>query len=305
MSDNYLTRDFIKEKKLMILSVTKRCNLACEYCRKYNNGTYDVLSKISDNLELEEDTWERIDKIARENNVAEIMFTGGEPFEYRKTVELCEFLTNRNHHVSIHTNGVSKNIDYVLGKFKEKELLPDFHVSTELFEEHQKELRGAELPIGFIKKSIAQGHRVELKVTLNNLLLQKIDDLKECLYDWVDLGVESIRIQPLVDVNSKMRRDITLTEGFIKVVEMLVDFKQNDKVLSNVLRNNDVSFEALLKVLRHEKVNEKIIHQCCADKGIVFVTTNLELKNCKTIWNRNPKQNCMQYFDLVCCGFLS
>jgi MoaA/NifB/PqqE/SkfB family radical SAM enzyme len=69
-----LKRDFLKDKKLVILSLTKRCNLLCKYCRTSKNW-YDTLSQHVNDIDLSKDKWEEIKQFYYENNIAEILLT--------------------------------------------------------------------------------------------------------------------------------------------------------------------------------------------------------------------------------------
>lgn len=305
MNNSYLKREFISDRKLIILAVTKKCNLSCEYCRKHPGAMYDVLSKNSCELYLKKDLWHNIIKIAKSNNVAEIMITGGEPFEYPYLLELCTFLIQNNIHVSIHTNGVSSQCERIIEEIASKELDIDFHLSTELFSELQRELRGCELPINFIKRAISADKSIELKVTITSRMLEYKEILLKKLYEWVDLGIESIRFQPVIKVNDAMRAGIELTEDSIVLIDMIEEFMISDYRLKDVIRNKPASFDATRKVLRNEKIDQDLIDQCCAQNAIIFIQTDEKVGNCKTIWNKKDECNCIDCFDLVCCGFLS
>ena len=64
---NLLKRDFIKEKKLVILSLTKRCNLLCTYCRS-SKSWYDSLSQFVDDVDLSKENWPKIKEFYFSNN---------------------------------------------------------------------------------------------------------------------------------------------------------------------------------------------------------------------------------------------
>ena len=305
MNHSHLKREFINERKLIILAVTKKCNLSCEYCRKHSGAMYDVLSKNSTELHLKKESWHRILEIAKSNNAAEVMVTGGEPFEYPYLIELCKYLVENNIHVSIHTNGVSPMCEKTLDKIALAGFDIDFHLSTELFSELQQDLRGCELPIKFIKKAISINKNIELKVTITSKMLNYKDILLKTLLEWVDLGIVSIRFQPVIKVNSAMREGIELTEDSIILIDMIEEFMVSDSRLKDVIRNKPASFEATKRVLRNIEINQSIIDQCCAQDAIIFIQTDEKVGNCKTIWNKNENGNCIDCFDMVCCGFLA
>lgn len=305
MNRSYLKREFINNRKLIILGVTKKCNLACEYCRKHPGAIYDVLSKKSTELQLKKESWNRIIEIAKINNAAEVMITGGEPFEYPYLVELCKYLINNSIHVSIHTNGVSPFFERVLDEIALAALDIDFHLSTELFPTLQRELRGCELPISFIKKATSIGRNIELKVTITEKMLSYKETLLEKLYEWVDLGVASIRFQPVIKINDAMRDGIELTKNSIVLIDLIEEYMQHDSRLQGIIRNNRASFEATRRILQNDVITKDIVEQCCAKNAIIFIQTDEIIGDCKTIWNKDENCDCVDCFDMVCCGFLA
>jgi hypothetical protein len=39
------------------------------------------------------------------------------------------------------------------------------------------------------------------------------------------------------------------------------------------------------------------------DKKIIFLDTDLNIKNCKTVWSRDLNKKCSEFFDFICCWF--
>src|SRR4030042_2500386 len=211
----YLKRDFLKEQKLIILSVTKRCNLCCKYCRT-NDIWYDILGQKSEVLDLHKEKWTELLDIYHNKNAGEILITGGEPAEYPLLKDFLLFLNKNGIRFSIHTNGVSKKWSDILLFLKNNNLNPDIHLSIELFPELQKELRGgSDLPLKFIANVKKLGLLLELKINLHQKLLSYKNQLENSLYFWIDKGVNSMFFQPIVPVGNNFPTRLKLDKSFI------------------------------------------------------------------------------------------
>lgn len=300
---NHIKREFISNRKLMILSLTKRCNLSCVYCRVTPDEWYDMLSKDSELIDFPEDRWEDLVEYYRKNNVAEILLTGGEPIEYPLIDKFLLFLKKNDIVFSIHTNGMSLKWSGILDFMFANNLKPNIHLSTELFKEHQAVLRGADLPLELIEKAISSGFLVELKVTLNALLLCKIKELTTVFEKWINTGIVSIRFQPIVPLGDNFDNSLLLDEEFVPVVEFIRNYQNQEPLAKDVFRNSSFSYQALIDCLRG--VHSKCFAECNALDGIVFITPDFQFLNCKSLWNKDEKKSCDELFDLVCCGFLS
>lgn len=302
---NHLKRIFLKEEKIIILSVTKRCNLCCVYCRKDANSWYDNLSKNSDSLDLPKSKWDELVEVCRKNNIADILLTGGEPFEYPLIKEFCLFLKDNNIKFSIHTNGVSPKAEDVLDFLLENKINPNIYISTEVFPEHQKLLRNSPLAYKIIEKAVSGGLLVELKVVLNSLLLEKEKEILPALKSWVDKGITSIKFQPIVPVtDNAMINKLALDKNFIPLVEMLMNAQLNDETLKKVFRNTMQSHQALINYLSGFTPQGECFYKCEAFNKIIFITPDFNFLNCKSLWNKDENVSCDKLFDLVCCGFL-
>jgi len=66
------------------------------------------------------------------------------------------------------------------------------------------------------------------------------------------------------------------------------------------IRNSLQSLEAPIKLLNKGDIS-CIAYNCNMDKKIIFLDTDLNIKNCKTIWNRDLNKKCSDFFDFICC----
>ncbi len=292
-------------EKQILQAVTQKCNLACEYCRRYSGNKYDMLSKEGNAIELEQNKWSLVKDIVAKNNIKRIMLTGGEPLEYSLLKEYCKYLLSIGVKVIIHTNGLSGKGMGFLDTIHGLNMNIEFHVSSELFLDIQRDLRGNRLPSEFIARCKLYGYNVRLKVTMTNLLKTKIDELEDCFYWWRKIGVSTIVFQPVVYVNDKTRKDIYLTPEFIKVINKIEELRNTNVELKNMLCNSKESLQALKQILNGEKVSIEIIKKCITYKKMISLDTDLKLGNCKSLWNKGEDIPCQKCFDLVCCGFIA
>lgn len=297
----YLKRGFIGEQKLAILSVTKRCNLRCKYCRT-QDAWYDVLGQKSEVVDLPKEKWKKVVGICR--SAGEILITGGEPAEYPLLKEFLYFLTENRIRFSLHTNGVSEKWTDILIFFKNNNLHPDIHLSTELFADLQKEMReGSELPLQFIVDVKKLGMLLELKITLHQRLLPYIHQLKKNLYAWIEKGVDSIFFQPIAPVGNYFPAGLELNQSFIPFLIKLKELKTKDPVLSKVIRKSEIGFDTIISLIEETNFYRTVAEKCKVCDQIFFLNPNLQVLNCKALWDRKKYVPCTEFFDFICCGF--
>lgn len=300
----YLKRDFLKEQKLIILSVTKRCNLCCKYCRT-DDVWYDTLGQKSVVLDLPKEKWANLLDIYRNANAGEILITGGEPAEYPLLKELIYFLNENKIRFSIHTNGISKKWPDILDFLKNNNLRPDIHLSTELFKELQKEMRGCELPLQFIASVKELDMLLELKINLHQLLLPYLDRLKANLYSWIEKRVDSIFFQPIAPLGNHFPAGLELNKSFISFLLKLKQLKSEDPVLNKIIRKSEIGFDTIISLIDGSDLYKKVAKKCDVYKKIFFLDPNLQMLNCKSLWGRKKNASCVDIFDFICCGFQS
>ncbi len=302
--EKYSEKNTLKSQKLIILSLTKRCNLHCIYCRTNPKNWYDKLSGSSEVIDLDKEQWDNLADFCKKNNIAEVLLTGGEPVEYPHFKELCLFLTSKGIKFSIHTNGVSLKWNGIIDLFNSYNIRPDIYLSLELFDDLQETLRGTKIPYDFLEKIIDCGFWVELKVTLTGLLLNKREVLLDKLEEWADKGISSIRFQPVVPVSEDTPNEVLLDESFISLVKLLEECQLNNKMVGSLFRHSNLSYLSIIDYLQGNSVNEKCANSCCAKNQIIFITPDYKFLNCQSLWGKDESKTCVELFDLVCCGFL-
>ena len=93
--------------KRVILELTYRCNLKCRMCTQYGNHTSDTSYKdmSAQKQELDIKEYKRIIDEAISMNINSCYITGGEPFLYKKILELISYIKQKGMYLSINPNG--------------------------------------------------------------------------------------------------------------------------------------------------------------------------------------------------------
>lgn len=302
-TDKFLKREFLEDQRLIILSVTKRCNLYCRYCRT-KDVWYDALGQKSEIIDIPKRKWRQVLNICRNANAGEVLVTGGEPAEYPLLKEFLHFLSENKMKFSLHTNGISKKWFDILNFFQDNNYYPDIHLSIELFEDLQKEMRGSSnLPLQFIVDVKKLGLLLELKINLHQKLLSYKDRLKENLYSWVERGVDSIFFQPIVPVGKNFPSGLEIDKSFIPFLLELKKLKVEDPTLSRVIRKSAIGLDVIISFIEQTNLYKETAEKCDVCNQIIFINPDLKILNCKTLWERERDVPCSKFFDFICCGF--
>ena len=301
-SNKYLKREFLEDQRLIILSVTKRCNLHCQYCRT-KDVWYDALGQKSEVVDLPKKKWRQVLDIYQNASAGEVLITGDEPTEYPLLKEFLYFLSENKIRFSLHTNGISKKWFDILNFFRNNNFHPDIHLSTELFEDLQKEMRGCELPLQFITNVKKLGMLLELKINLHQQLLPYFDQLKENLYSWREKGVDSIFFQPIVPLGDNFPAGLELNKSFIPFLIKLKELKSKDPFLNKIIRKSEIGFDVIISLIKGTNLYKEVAKKCNVDNKIIFLNPDFQKFNCKTLWGRKKNTSCSEFFDFICCGF--
>jgi len=300
----HVTRSFLKSRKLGIVSVTKRCNLSCVYCRGEMDEWYDVLSQNTNNIDLKKNDIPALVEICRKYDFAEILLTGGEPLEYPYFEELISALQSNGIIFSIHTNGFSKKWGRAFTVLRDKKIKPNIHLSSELFLGLQGDIRKCDqLPIDFLKKAVSEEMSVELKITIHKGIEKYVDQLEKTLMHWKMSGVKSFRFQPVVSTGKFFPKNLILDKKSVAIFEKLIDIKKNNREPSSVIRNSIDSFKTLISFLEKTDFHLSSAKKCNIKNQIVFINTDLKIMNCQEVWGKDSSKACVDIFDSVCCSF--
>ncbi|AKB47812.1 hypothetical protein MSKOL_2035 [Methanosarcina sp. Kolksee] len=294
---NRLRRNFLDRHRLMILSVTKICDRKCVYCRGSTQRPYDRLSESENDVFLDKRRWPEIVELCKEKDVVDILVTGGEPTLYPDLCGFAKHLEDNQLPFTLHTHGLNPRGMHFLEFCAANQLRPNIHVSSELFEDFQAELRHGILPLKFIHRAAKAGFKTELKVVLHDLFAGRENRIESQLSWWQEQGISSIRFQPAAPIDR-----VCSTEALLPTLEVLKSLKK-DVRFADFIRNSVESFNCTYALIKGTDGWMAAAQQCMASDKIIFLTTDLKTLNCKTLWGKPVRGNCNKLFDLVCCGF--
>ena len=300
----HLRREYLSDRRparLAIVSLTQTCDLACRYCRPAGENWYDRLAMNSSSRVLQRQHWSNLIELCHRNNVREILLTGGEPSLYPGLKDFLKLLRDERIFVSFHTHGLYKGWNALLDFLDDNRIRCNFHISSELFEDHQRTYRGCGMPFEFIKRLAERGRGVELKVVLHHQHLGKLGQFEDALKKWRDIGVNSIRFQPITPGNIPIPKELVLTSADVPIFSFLKSLKDKFEYV-DLIRNSADSFNASIKVITNDFVDD-IAEQCSIKDKILFWDTDLSQSDCMSLWGKSRCNSCSQHFDLVCCGY--
>ncbi len=192
-----------------LFTLTNKCNLRCVYC--FNNSG----SARTDELASAE--WLELIAQADDIGVQKIHLSGGEPFAHQGAVAMLRELKRRDMLVEIATNGTwsysTEVFDLLAGSRVD--------VSLDTIEEatYQRLTGSTALlkVIDNIRKFIAMGASVSVKVCVTRLNYQRIGDLYGLLADLgvADVGLAAYTTSP----SGRGGDDLSLTEAMIAEVQ--------------------------------------------------------------------------------------
>jgi len=286
--------------RLLILSVTKCCNLACKYCKTGKDFIYDKLSSAANIVNFSKEDFPKIKDICLKFNIKEVTLTGGEPVEYPYLIDLMAFFQENQIRFSLHTNGTSKNWDKTIIFFKEHNLFPDIHLSTELLDDLQKDVRGTYIPYALMQQLTDLGCNIELKVTIHQKFLPYTEQLPNILDKFIKAGINSIRIQPVFfpcGISSPLKLNKSSSLIFKKFLELKTISKYN-----KFIRNSEESLLLTIEMLEADDISLVKKPTCVGKDKVIFMQPDGKTINCLELWG---KKDCTKEFDLVCCGFVA
>ena len=117
----------------VILELTSRCNLNCKMCYVHNSVNQDVISK-----ELSTEQWKRIIDEAVDCGMLFTTLTGGECLLRRDFKELYLYLYNKGMHITVFSNAVLMNNEYVefFSKYPPREIQVSIYGSNNSYYEN-------------------------------------------------------------------------------------------------------------------------------------------------------------------------
>jgi hypothetical protein len=304
MASDLGSQKYSRTSRHCILSITSRCNLRCLYCRGSIGRSYDTLSQEAENLDLPMSKWHTLVETFAKFHVQDVLLPGGEPLEYPFLKDLLLLLKSIGMDFALHTNGFSKRWSETLGFLSSSALRPRLVLSTELFADMQEEIRECRsLPVDFVETARRYGFDIQLKIVLHQGLVCYDDRIAEVLRFWIGKGVDSIRFQPVFATSDSFPKSLILSQEAIPMLRMLRDLKLSGGVFGDAILNSPSNLDLLIGLLYNEKPQSERINGCSVKETYVFITPDVKILNCLSLWGHDRMLPCENLFDATCCCF--
>ncbi len=212
---------------LMDISVTKRCNLNCDYCSACAEPSYDSSKELS----LEE--FKVIFKEINDLNVHRISLAGGEPFVREDFIDILAEATKYRFSTIINTNGIL--IDDEMAKTLTKFNFDRICVTLDGSKSEIHDLHRGKGTFNKVIKGINYLKRYNLPVsTLFTLNDSNMNDLIDCIKLNESLGIEYMTAMVLCPTGRASNGELLLTKE--KWYPLFMK-------LTNMLKNNEIKLK--------------------------------------------------------------
>ena len=158
--------------------LTPRCNLDCKMCYVHNQDSNGLREK-----ELSTETWKRIFDEAYDSGMLFATLTGGECLLRADFKELYLHLWNKRVYMTVFTNGVLLNEEYVkfFKRYKPRKIQISLYGSDEAGYMRVTGHRGFEKTVTAIRRLQEEGIHVEVAITLSSYMKEDyISILRYC-----------------------------------------------------------------------------------------------------------------------------
>ena len=158
--------------------LTPRCNLDCKMCYVHNQDSNGLREK-----ELSTETWKRIFDEAYDSGMLFATLTGGECLLRADFKELYLHLWNKRVYMTVFTNGVLLNEEYVkfFKRYKPRKIQISLYGSDEAGYMQVTGHRGFEKTVTAIRRLQEEGIHVEVAITLSSYMKEDyISILRYC-----------------------------------------------------------------------------------------------------------------------------
>jgi MoaA/NifB/PqqE/SkfB family radical SAM enzyme len=269
--------------EFIIFDITHQCNLRCAICEIRNDDskkelkTYEVKGLILQ---------------AKEWGVKEFVLSGGEALLRPDIFEIINFVSGKNYHLGILTNGILLDDSFI------RKLSPylingalSLSISLDaLTPRIHDEIRGTE---GSFDRTLA-GLKIlsELKKshdkvnfnTISIILNANLEELASLADFLKSLDLNSIQFQPLLANNLVMKERSNRARYWIpkerfpvldKTIDQLIDFKQKNP---HLLRNSENNLRLIKQYFRGALASDQI--SCSYASKTMLITTNGDVTTC-------------------------
>lgn len=217
-------RQFYSAPCLIDISITKRCNLCCEYC--YASASPQIDSNEELTVEEFKDIFKQIDDL----NVHRISLSGGEPFVRNDFFNILEeavkykFCTIINTNATLITDSIAKR----LTKYNFDRICVTLDGSNAKTHDFYRGSGSFEKTLAGIKNLKKYNLPVSTLFTLNN---NNIENLIDCIKFNEDLGIEYMSVMVLCPTGRASSKDLLVKkEQWYQVFMKLTDMKVNNEI---------------------------------------------------------------------------
>lgn len=219
----FTLRNFYKSPALVDISITNRCNLACNFC-------YASAGCASSKDEVSKERLFRLFDELDEMNVHRVSLTGGEPLIREDFFDLLEYFCKKRFAKVLNTNGTLINVEtaHKLSQFNLDRICVSLDGSNE---ENHERIRGK----GTFKKTIIgiqNMQKYNLPVsTLFTLHNNNAHDLIETIKLNEMLGIEYMSVMVVCPTGRAAHNDVTLTpDVWYPIFDRLTTMKKNNEI---------------------------------------------------------------------------
>lgn len=212
----------------VVLNLTNNCNLSCLHC--FNNSPNQCIKNVNDLSDIK--ILSIIDELI-DLNVANVCFSGGEPFMREKLLFKCLYkLSKANIRTSIVTNGtlINKYKAEYLKVLGVKEIQVSLDGSCSEIHEKLRNVQGCfDKAINAIKLLNEQGVITSVSLTVNKWNVSDIENVSELVYQ---LGIPMLNIRPLLIIgeatkNQEINVSTSVYRKISKEIKILNEKHQN------------------------------------------------------------------------------
>lgn len=252
--------------------ITHRCNLLCKHC--YMNAGNNI-------KENEEEILNRFNKLLqflKNNNINEVMLTGGECSispNFPKIIKLCE---NNNIKVGIFTNGMISTSQY--------DYIDNYCLSLDGEKEFHNYLRGNELSydrlIDNIKKLIEKNKKLSLQMTISKDNMLSIPNVAETI---TELGIKNLNLCCLLDEGRCIENNINTNLNLNNLKKII--YKTLDKTGYNLKIHTNIFNKYSINFLFNNSINFPLWIDLVNNTFYLIKDNSIFSKNLKELSSKN------------------
>ncbi|MGG7178450.1 radical SAM/SPASM domain-containing protein [Clostridium paraputrificum] len=274
----------------VVLNITNKCNLKCLHC--FNNSPK---SASLSSCELDDNEIIKLIEELGEMKVANVCFSGGEPFIRKELLFRClKILGRLNIRTSIVTNGtlIDKQTAEMLNVLGVKEVQVSLDGSNEETHERLRQVKGSfNLALQGIKNLCHSGITTSISYTLNKWNASEVGELIDELSD---IPIKALNIRPLLEIgaasflnnkltapNSKQYRDVAKTIYKYKLKGTKFEIGFNDP-LSHIYYYRETKVNTVIEI----QSDGEIFPSYC----IPISVGNVRDKSLRNYWDFELKQ---------------